>query len=209
LEGWAEKLMVNEQDFRERIVAAIYEKEQGKTQEHLTIFNELLDSDLPAEEKSIERLSAEARNIIGAGRSIEILSLNYDAKRIYPAGESVASTLTLIIYHLLANPLLLEKLKLELESAIPDTEIGITQATLENLPYLRAVIKEGLRLSYGVSSRMQRVPYEPLIFKSADREWIIPSGTPVSTLIVTSNIVILAHANAVTGGNDYHAPSPR
>ncbi len=201
--------MVNEQDFRERIVAAIYEKEQGKTQEHLTIFNELLDSDLPAEEKSIERLSAEARNIIGAGRSIEILSLNYDAKRIYPAGESVASTLTLIIYHLLANPLLLEKLKLELESAIPDTEIGITQATLENLPYLRAVIKEGLRLSYGVSSRMQRVPYEPLIFKSADREWIIPSGTPVSTLIVTSNIVILAHANAVTGGNDYHAPSPR
>ncbi len=132
-----------------------------------------------------------------------------DAKGICLAGESIASTLTLIIYHLLANPTVLENLKSELKSAIPDAEIGIPQATLESLPYLRAVIKEGLRLSYGVSSRMQRLPYEPLIFKSADREWIIPPGTPVSILIGTSNIAVLVHANTVIGGNDYHAPSPR
>lgn len=34
---------------------------------------------------------------------------------------------------------------------------------LEQLPYLSAVMKEGLRLTYGVSSRLSRIdPYKPI-----------------------------------------------
>jgi cytochrome P450 len=44
------------------------------------------------------------------------------------------------------------------------------------------VIKEGLRLGCGVSSRLQRIPHEPLLFPdfTKHRDWIIPAGTPVS-----------------------------
>jgi len=54
--------------------------------------------------------------------------------------------------------------------------------TLANLPYLTGVIKEGLRLGCGVSSRLQRIPHEPLLFPDSTkhRDWIIPAGTPVS-----------------------------
>lgn len=63
--------------------------------------------------------------------------------------------------------------------AIPDPEVVTLESTLTNLSYLSGMIKEGLRLGYGVSSRLQRVPHEPLIFSTQDRDWIIPSGTPV------------------------------
>ena len=48
---------------------------------------------------------------------------------------------------------------------------------LARLPYLSAVINEGLRLSFGVSHRLQRVsPDMPLQY----RDWLIPQGTPIS-----------------------------
>jgi cytochrome P450 len=48
---------------------------------------------------------------------------------------------------------------------------------LANLPYLSAIVSEGLRLSFGVSHRLQRIsPDLPLKYK----DWIIPAGTPVS-----------------------------
>ncbi len=61
------------------------------------------------------------------------------------------------------------------------------QAILENLPYLTGVIKEGLRLSYGVSTRLQRIPLEPLTFGDGHRDWIIPAGTPVGMTSVLIN----------------------
>lgn len=54
---------------------------------------------------------------------------------------------------------------------------------LEKLPYLTAVIKESLRLSNGVSTRLARVAPDRSIYF---RDWEIPKGTPVgmtSTLI--------------------------
>ncbi|KAF7624190.1 cytochrome P450 [Aspergillus flavus] len=48
---------------------------------------------------------------------------------------------------------------------------------LETLPLLRAVIQEGLRLSFGVPTHFPRVaPFEALNYKGH----IIPPGTPVS-----------------------------
>jgi len=83
-----------------------------------------------------------------------------------------------ITYHLLANPSILRKLKTELLAAMPDPYVSTELAALEQLPYLTAVIREGLRLAYGGSSRLVRIPLEPLILKAGDREWVIPAGTP-------------------------------
>jgi cytochrome P450 len=129
---------------------------------HLTIFHALIDSNLPPEEKGVERLTDEADTIIAAGQ------------------ETLSLVLTYISYHLLSNPTVMRSLKEELAEAIPDVDVAPLQATLMNLPYLTGVIKEGLRLGYGLSGRLQRVPLEPLPFSAPDREWLIPPGTPVS-----------------------------
>lgn len=58
-----------------------------------------------------------------------------------------------------------------------------TSAQLEQLPYLSAVIQEGLRLHPGSTMRMQRIsPDEPLIYRDPSKklEWVIPAGTSVS-----------------------------
>lgn len=103
-----------------------------------------------------------------------------DRSQVVVAGqETVAWTLTVITYHLLSNPTVLRTLKSELEAAIPNTKASTPLSSLENLPYLTGVIKEGLRLSYGASTRLQRIPLEPLVFCSGKKEWTIPAGTPV------------------------------
>lgn len=57
---------------------------------------------------------------------------------------------------------------------------------LEQLPYLKAVINEGFRISYGITARLARVsPDAPLRYK----DWLIPAGIPVA---MTS---ILLHDN--------------
>jgi cytochrome P450 len=147
---------------RNQIIEIVNKKDSTHIDlEHPTIFHALLNSDLSSEEKTVERLADEARTIIGAGQ------------------ETVAWVLTVITCHLLSNPNVLRTLKAELVTAIPDPDISTSEATLANLPYFAAVIKEGLRLGYGVCTHLARVPHEPLIFSSGDREWIIPPGTPV------------------------------
>ena len=60
---------------------------------------------------------------------------------------------------------------------MPNPTDIVPVAMLEKLPYLTGVIKEGLRLSYGESSRIPRIsPDAPLQLN----EWVIPAGTPVS-----------------------------
>ena len=131
---------------------------EHQTATHPTIFHELLNSDLSPEEKSLSRLVDEGQTIVGAGQ------------------VTTAHFLRLASYHLLANPEILQQLKAELASTNPKGEGLPPLAKLEQLPYLSAVISESFRMSYGVSSRLQRVsPEAPLIF----REWVIPPGTPV------------------------------
>jgi len=124
-----------------------------------TIFHSILASDeLPAAEKRMERMWQEGVLVIGAGV------------------DTTANALTTMHVHLLENPDVVQKLREELAMALPDKYGDIKLAQVEGLKYMTAVINEGLRLSYGVSSRLQRIsPYEPLYYKS----WIIPPGTPV------------------------------
>ncbi|CZR61295.1 related to cytochrome P450 CYP3/CYP5/CYP6/CYP9 subfamilies [Phialocephala subalpina] len=141
---------------------------------HPTIFHELLNSKLPESEKGVLRLAEEAQTIIVAGQ------------------ETIAWALTVVTYNLLTNPRVLKKLKEELETTISDINVSTPLAVLENLPYLSGVIKEGLRLSYGVVSRSQRIAFEPLAFSDGKKEWIIPPGTPVgmTSLLIHQNEAI-------------------
>ncbi|RDW75998.1 cytochrome P450-1 [Coleophoma crateriformis] len=127
-----------------------------------TVFDEILDSNLSDFEKRPERLMEDAQNIAIAGT------------------ETTAWTLSVITFHLLRNPAILQKVKEELRDAIPDPDVPQSIKMMEQLPYLTAVITEGLRLSMGTSNRQERVcPDEVLVFTDGDKMWNIPKGTPV------------------------------
>ncbi len=135
------------------------ETEKIQEKDHPTIFHELLESDLPPEEKGVQRLGDEAQTILGAGL------------------ETTAWALTVATFHILNNPNILNKLRHELEQAIRDPYEEVEWQRLEKLPYLTACIQETLRLSYGVTARHPRISNQaPIKYK----EWLIPPGTPVS-----------------------------
>ena len=128
----------------------------------MTIFQDLLESNaLPSDEKGLDRLTDEGAILLAAG------------------SETVAKTLGIISVHLMLQPQIVERLRAELTKLMPRPNMDASWLDLEKLPYLTAVIKEGLRLHHGLAGRNPRVaPHEDLQFK----EWLIPAGTPVSSL---------------------------
>ncbi len=93
-------------------------REAGGEKRGNTIFHELLDSDLPSHEKTLQRLSDEGEILIGAG------------------SETTAKALTHIFYYMLQNRDLLRKLRAELKEAIPTPKSIVPWSKLEQLPYL-------------------------------------------------------------------------
>jgi cytochrome P450 len=129
---------------------------------------------LPPAEKSLLRLEQEGALLVLAGT------------------ESPAKTLTVIFYHLLANPILLATLRNELLSV--QGEVSWTK--LEHLPYLSAMIEEGNRLSFGVTARTARIAHEALDYTPSKyvttpsknrKSYNIPAGTPVSTTTLSAH----------------------
>jgi cytochrome P450 len=138
----------------------------GIQRERPTVFGSLLSSNLEAHEKQPQRLADEAVAVVGAGT------------------ETTSWALAVITYHLLTKPELLVKLRAELSTVIDDPLQLPAWTTLEKLPYLGAVLQEGLRLSYGVSARTARVPtQENLVYRGEfDKkpvEYVIPQGFAV------------------------------
>ena len=127
---------------------------------HRTIFHGILESDLPPHEKTYKRLSAEAATVIVAGSA------------------TVSVIMKTTIFHVLDNPDVAQKLHDELQMAMPDpSQAPPPLGELQKLPYLSAIILEGLRMGHGVSHRLQRIkPDGSLKF----HQWKIPAGTPVS-----------------------------
>jgi cytochrome P450 len=136
-----------------------------KQPEHPTVFHEILKADLPPSEKSDDHLGDEAQTVIGAGLS------------------TTAWALTNATFYVLNNPDILAKLREELFTAIPDlnAEDAFSYAKLEQLPYLKGVYREGVRLSHGVSARNPRIMPYPIEFEG----WTIPAHTPVSMTIMS------------------------
>lgn len=145
------------------------DKQDGNSK---TIFHSLLQSDLPEKEKETWRLAEEAVLLVGAGT------------------HTTSWCLTVMAFHLLHNANLLRKLKQELASVKDISDYS----ELERLPYLTGVLKEGLRLGYGVSVRSARIAPDTSL-KCGDH--IIPAGTPVSMTIP------LTHHNEALFENSY------
>ena len=137
--------------------------EQEKPSGKPSIFETLLDSDLPPQDKSVVRLVDDAQTLVGAG------------------SITTSTSLALATYYILSDEQVLETLMGELTKAMPDTDTPLPLIDLERLSYLSAVILETLRITYGVSHRLQRVsPYDSYKYHDYD----LPGGTPVSMTAV-------------------------
>jgi cytochrome P450 len=127
-----------------------------------TIFHGMLNNtNLPDSEKTTPRLLDEAIVLVGAGT------------------DTTANTLAALTYHILANPDILKKLKTELAEAIPDVETLPESTRTETLPYLTAVIQEGIRLHPGATLRQERVaPDEELLYEDTKggKKYVIARG---------------------------------
>ncbi|KAL4964160.1 cytochrome P450 [Aspergillus stella-maris] len=93
----------------------------------------------------------------------------------------MSSCLQTILTHLALNPAMRQKLRSELQSLLPGspttTTSGVSWQQLEQLTYLDACIKEGLRLGGGNMHRTARVfPETDLVVEG----WTIPRGTAVA-----------------------------
>ncbi|ESK94930.1 benzoate 4-monooxygenase cytochrome p450 [Moniliophthora roreri MCA 2997] len=75
----------------------------------------------------------------------------------YAGMDTMSTAILIIIRGVLANEVVRLKLIGELNDAWPDMGTALCFAALEKLSYLTAVIKEGLRLSVGIFSPMNRV----------------------------------------------------
>ena len=58
--------------------------------------------------------------------------------------------LSTTVYHVLANPPILEKLQVELRDLMPNGNSKPNLVQVERLPYLTAIVKEGLRITGGM-----------------------------------------------------------
>ena len=84
--------------------------------------------------------------------------LSADSLLLLLAGtDTTAHALTITTYNVLKDPKIMRKLQAELREAIPRKDSWAACAELENLPYLRGVIKESLRWSSGTPGRLPRV----------------------------------------------------
>ena len=147
------------QDIRSVIIDIITRRNRDeKETTQPTIFHHILDSDLPAHEKAIERLVHEAQAILLAG------------------SETTSWALSVSSFHITNDPQILQKLRAELSKAMPYPDVPPTWSQVEQLPYLNAVIKEAVRLSIGLATRNPRLWHTPSPYKDGRR----PAGTPVS-----------------------------
>ncbi|KAL6718626.1 hypothetical protein ACLMJK_002860 [Lecanora helva] len=153
------ELSVN-QIVRQQVLSAKDDLDQGRKPDgQKTIFYDLLKSDqLRPEDKTVDRLEAEGLSVVAAG------------------SMTVAHTLTVITYHVIQDKAILQKLQTELKTVMPHSDSQPKWSQLEQLPYLTAVILEGLRWGHGVTHRLQRISPDIAL---QYHDYIIPPGTPV------------------------------
>ncbi|KAL8800654.1 MAG: hypothetical protein Q9182_005024 [Xanthomendoza sp. 2 TL-2023] len=128
------------------------------------LFDFILDSALPAHEKDAHRLAQEGFTVIVAG------------------GDTTARVMALGIFHLLANPRVLNRLQEELDAVMPAPSDMPPLKVLEDLAYLvhldpklPSFIKESLRLAAFPTSRLPLTAPGALVYKT----WVIPPQTPI------------------------------
>jgi len=104
-----------------------------KETSHATIFHDALSADLLPEDMTLARMQQEAMAIHGG------------------AVETTSWTLTVAVFHILDNPSIQSRLKAELTKAMPEPTKILPWNELEELPYLSALIMEGMsRIRKGI-----------------------------------------------------------
>ncbi|KAE8325999.1 cytochrome P450 [Aspergillus sergii] len=127
---------------------------------HKTIYDQLTDPSIPAEERSLQRLQDEGLLLISAGT------------------ETTARALTAACFHIALDDQVRTRLREELMTVLPTPTSLVTWSELEKLPHLTGTVNESLRLGGFLTTRSPRIaPDEPLTYK----EYTIPPGTPVSS----------------------------
>jgi hypothetical protein len=155
-----------------------------------TIFEGILNSSLPEEDKTNARLAAEAQLVVFAGEGT--------TGRYADAQEPVtklivmtAYTLMAAVYELLANPTELQKLREELIQAIPNPDEIPSFSQVDSLPYFNAVIQEVIRIHPGVMNRQPRIsPDLPIAYhdKRTGQDYILPPGTLTTMSPLTTHM---------------------
>ncbi|EOA81213.1 uncharacterized protein SETTUDRAFT_44956 [Exserohilum turcica Et28A] len=130
-----------------------------KDVEHQTVFSELLNSNLPPEEKAVEGLKHEGGSIVAGGIETTLTALS-------KAG-----------FYIVEHPAIKAKLRKELESVFPDPRVTPCLVTLEALLYLGAIVNETLRITISISPHTARKSRKvPVVFK----DLVNPSGADFS-----------------------------
>ncbi|KIM93253.1 hypothetical protein OIDMADRAFT_173290 [Oidiodendron maius Zn] len=149
-------------DCREQIVSVKEDMDAGRdrSSSRTTIFHQLLDPNVTEGHvvPSVDDLKDEAYIIVAA------------------AADTTGNAMTIAAYNVISNKTIYRTLAAELKGAFPDPHARLDFTLLEKLPYLTAVIKEALRLSFGVIGRLPRVTPEPgAVFNG----YAVPAGTIV------------------------------
>ncbi|TGO68998.1 hypothetical protein BELL_0796g00030 [Botrytis elliptica] len=123
-----------------------------ETPSNMALFQCISDSNLPVHEKSAKRLAHEAVVVISA------------------AAETTSRALSITMFYILSDPQVLRRLRDEIDIAMPDYSILPSAKALEELPYLVATVKEALRISAIITSRMPLMAHTELAYMN----WKIP-----------------------------------
>ncbi|KAI1392440.1 trichodiene oxygenase [Hypoxylon trugodes] len=148
-------LQQSEQDTRDTLAATKSSSSDDKVQN--TMIHAVVHSTLPSSDKTLDRILEEVATVTGA------------------AYETTANVLRLIIYHVYTNEDILRRVREELATNHALLSDPITFRELEQLPYLTAILMEGLRLSPGIGTRAARITDKDLFYG----HWRIPARTPV------------------------------
>ncbi|ELR03254.1 hypothetical protein VC83_02379 [Pseudogymnoascus destructans] len=154
--------MQMQEDCRKQIISvkAHMDAGQDKSKSRTTMFYHLLNPDAAEGHvtPSVDELKDEAYIIIAA------------------AADTTGNAMTIASYNIISNEAIYRKLASELREAFPDPHASLDFVLLERLPCLTAVIKEALRLSFGVIGRLPRLTPEP---GAVFNEYAVPAGTIV------------------------------
>ena len=111
-----------------KMAKADNDKRDLQRRKYAALFHWIINSDMPESELADERLAKEAQVILSAGST------------------STARTLSHITYYILANPHMRSRLQEELSEIMVGWPDKVPSwVDLEGVPYLQALLKEGLR----------------------------------------------------------------
>ncbi|XP_030378208.1 cytochrome P450 12b1, mitochondrial [Scaptodrosophila lebanonensis] len=88
--------------------------------------------------------------------------------------DTTSSAFVTILYHLACNPVKQERLRRELNEILPNPNNALTNENTKNMPYLRACIKEGLRIT-SITPGNFRITTKDLVLSG----YRVPRGTGV------------------------------